>query len=111
MTLAMLNMRIANEASKGKEGTTDGRCYNVRSQNKTKWEIVNINRLQKQAKRRRSSCGLVRGVYSKEEMKEYEEVLKQERIDMTQKRCARELTGKNENKVADGAKGEGAAAK
>lgn len=90
MTLAMLNMRLASESTKKSGGTTDGRCYNVRSQKKTYWEIANIKRMQKQARKRRSCCGLVRGVYSKDEIKEYAEISKNERLAMIEKRLEKE---------------------
>ncbi len=76
MTLERLNERINESADK--VGRIDGRCFNVRSKRKMSWEIVNIKRLGK-VKKKRSSCGLVRGVFTAEEMREYEEINKKER--------------------------------
>lgn len=76
MTLAIVSSRI--EAAK-KTVKVDGRCYNVRSQNKTKWEVYKLGQLQKKQKRNVKPRGLVRGVYSKEEMAEYKEIERSER--------------------------------
>lgn len=76
MTLAILSSKIAAEQETSK---VDGRCYNVRSQNKTKWEVYKLNQLQKKMRRQRKPNGLVRGVYSKEEMAEYKEIRRLER--------------------------------
>lgn len=80
MTLALLSSKIAIE-SKGPKA--DGRCYNSRSKNKTRWEMFNLRRLQEKQKRRRQRQGLVRGVYSKAEIVEYEEILRNESIAAT----------------------------
>lgn len=70
-------------------GKVDGRCYNIRSQNKTKWEVYNIYKLQRKERRRKQSQqGLVRGVFTKEEMAEYKEISrvdKEARADKAQK--------------------------
>jgi len=67
MTLARLSERL--EEAKNKEGKIDGRRFNSRSQMKMKWEIRGIARaLNKQKKR--STAGLHRGIYTKEEMEE-----------------------------------------
>jgi len=52
---------------------------NVRSQNKTKWEVYNLDRLHKKSRRRVNRQALVLGVYSKEEMAEYQAIKRKER--------------------------------
>ncbi|CAN0297938.1 unnamed protein product [Ectocarpus sp. 6 AP-2014] len=76
MTLALLSSKIAAESNGTK---VDGRCYNSRSKNKTRWEMYNLQQLRQKQIRRRKRQGLVRGVYSKAEMVEYEEILRNER--------------------------------
>jgi len=67
MTLARLSERL--EEAKNKEGKVDGRRFNSRSQMKMKWEMRGIARaINKQKKR--STAGLHRGIYTKEEMAE-----------------------------------------
>lgn len=75
MTLALLSSKIAAE-SKGTK--VDGRCYNSRSKNKTRWEMYKLHQLRQKQIRRRKQQGLVRGVYSKAEMVEYQEILRKE---------------------------------
>jgi len=67
MTLDRLSERITE--AKNKEGKTDGRRFNSRSQMKMKWEIRGIIRVQNKQKKR-STAGLYRGIYTKEEMEE-----------------------------------------
>ena len=84
MTLANLSVKLA--AEKSSAGKVDGRCYNIRSQNKTKWEVYNIYKLQRKERRRKQSQqGLVRGVFTKEEMAEYKEISRVEREAMANK--------------------------
>ncbi|CAM9706054.1 unnamed protein product [Ectocarpus sp. 6 AP-2014] len=73
MTLALLSSKIAAESNGPK---VDGRCYNSRSKNKTRWEMFNLHQLRQKQIRRRKRQGLVRGVYSKAEMAEYKEILR-----------------------------------
>lgn len=84
MTLAILSSKIAAERDTPK---VDGRCYNVRSQNKTKWEVFNLSRLMKKQARRAKRKG-VRALCSREELAEYKKILQDERRAMVQ---AREL--------------------
>lgn len=86
MTLAIVSSRI--EADK-KTVKVDGRCYNVRSQNKTKWEVYKLSQLQKKKKRSVRPRGLVRGVYSKEEIEEYKEIERSEREAMNRRADAK----------------------
>lgn len=82
MTLAIVSSRIEADKNTVK---VDGRCYNVRSHNKTKWEVFKLDQLQKKQKRNVKPRGLVRGVYSKEEMAEYKEIERSEREAMTKR--------------------------
>ena len=98
MTLAILSSKIAAERDTPK---VDGRCYNVRSQNKTKWEVFNLNKLQQKQARRAKRKGLVRGLCSREELAEYEQILQDERRAMVQ---ARELKDAARLKDSDASK-------
>ena len=71
MTLAILSSKIAAAKNTSK---VDGRCYNIRSQNETKWEVYNLDQLRKKQARRSKRKGSVRGLCSKEEMAEYEQI-------------------------------------
>ena len=68
MTLERLTERLQEE--KDKVGKIDGRRFNSRSQTKMKWEIRNIEKSIRVA-RKRKSVSMARGVYSKEELEEY----------------------------------------
>jgi len=68
MTLERLTERIQEE--KDKIGKTDGRRFNSRSQTKMKWEIKNIEKSIRVA-RKRKNVSMIRGVYTKEELEEY----------------------------------------
>jgi len=68
MTLERLTERIQEE--KDKVGKTDGRRFNSRSQTKMKWEIKNIQKSIRVA-RKRKNVSMTRGVYTKEELEEY----------------------------------------
>jgi len=68
MTLDRLSERIAEASSKTSK--VDGRRFSTKSQIKMKWEMRDIVR-SIQKNRRVSTAGLYRGLYTKEEMKEY----------------------------------------
>ena len=68
MTLERLTERLQEE--KDKVGKIDGRRFNSRSQTKMKWEIKNIEKSIRVAKKRKT-VSMMRGVYSKEELEEY----------------------------------------
>lgn len=68
MTLERLTERIQEE--KDKVGKTDGRRFNSRSQTKMKWEILNIKKSIRVARKRKNGSA-VRGIYTKEELQEY----------------------------------------
>ena len=76
MTLAILSSKIADAGNAVK---VDGRCYNSRSRNKTKWEVFNLKQLRAKQSRRIKRQSLIRGVYSKAEMAEYEEILRHDK--------------------------------
>lgn len=82
MTLATVSRKIDADDRPPK---VDGRCYNVRSQNKTKWEVYNLDKLNKKTRRRVNRQSLVRGVYSKEEIAEYKAINRAEREAMARK--------------------------
>lgn len=84
MTLATVSRKIC--ASQSPLPKIDGRCYNVRSQNKTKWEVYNLRRLRDKTSRNAKRRSLVRGVYSKEELEEYKAIQRAEREAMAQKK-------------------------
>lgn len=75
MTLDRLSERIAE--ANNKTDKVDGRRFNSRSQMKMKWEMRGISRAITK-NRRRSSAGLHRGLYTKDEMEEYR--VEQERV-------------------------------
>ena len=83
MTLAILSSKIAAAKNASK---VDGRCYNVRSQNKTKWEVYNLDQLRKKQARRSKRRGSARGICSKEELAEYEQIYRDERDAMVHER-------------------------
>lgn len=83
MTLAILSSKIAAAKNTSK---IDGRCYNVRSQNKTRWEVYNLNQLRKKRARRVKRQGSRRGICSKEELAEYEQIYRDERETMVHER-------------------------
>jgi len=94
MTLAILSSKIAAASSAPK---VDGRCYNVRSQKKTKWEVYNLNRLQKKRSSRLKRHGSARGICSKDEMKEYEQIYRAEREAMIHQRKLRDAASAAES--------------
>lgn len=68
MTLERLTERIQEE--KEKVGKIDGRRFNSRSQTKMKWEIRNIEKSLRVARKKKKSS-VCRGIYTKEELEEY----------------------------------------
>lgn len=87
MTLERLTERIQEE--KDKVGKTDGRRFNSRSQTKMKWEIKNIEKSIRVAKKRKN-VSMTRGVYTKEELEEYK---------IEAERFKKEMETKMESKV------------
>ena len=82
MTLERLTERIQEE--KDKIGKTDGRRFNSRSQTKMKWEIKNIEKSIRIAKKRKT-VSMTRGIYTKEELEEYKQDAKDFKKEMESK--------------------------
>lgn len=89
MTLERLTERIQEE--KDKVGKIDGRRFNSRSQTKMKWEIRNIEKSIRIAKKRKK-VSMTRGIYTKEELEEYK---------LDAENFKKEMESKMESKVSE----------